>query len=937
MKKFWTLVCCMLPFTFSAQEHVTEPVKLSLDEGWRFHEGDIPFPEIKGHGASYANAKAGRSWGAAAPGYDDSDWRELDLPHDWAVEQPFNPDANLSQGYRDRGYGWYRRTFQVSPEDKGKYFELHFDGIATYSTIWVNGTLLHRNWCGYTSSYIDITPYLNFGDAPNTIAVRVDAHSQEGWWYEGAGIYRHTWLVKRSPLHLKTDGVYANPVKKAKEEWLLPIEAEVNNAGKLPAEAEVKSTLYGPDGKEIQSDVAQVKVEPLRDATARMQLTVHNPQLWDIDSPILYTVKTEIRQNGIQTDEQTTRCGFRSYYFDADSGFFLNGRHLKLKGVCNHQDHAGVGVAMPDALWAFRMQLLKDMGVNAYRCSHNPPSTELLDVCDSLGILVMDENRVFNTSPEHVRQLEWLVKRDRNRPSVILWSVFNEEPMQGTENGYEMVRRMRDIVERLDTTRPVTAAMNGGLFEPYNVSQAVDVVGFNYQHYAYDEFHQKHPTLKLTSSEDGSAFQVRGEYQTDRAHNIIDSYDTQAADWGQTHRANWKAINERPFLAGCFVWTGFDYRGEPTPFRWPSASSFFGIMDLCGFPKMAYYLHQAQWIEDRPVMHLVPHWNWPADSIGKPIKVMTLTNADSVRVLLNGKQVGAEPVDKYEMNTFYIPYKPGKLVAIGYQGGKECVRYQVETTDEPKRVRLLPYREVLAGDGRDAMPITVEVVDKKGRHIPTANHPISFSISGPGRIIGVGNGNPNSHEPDKAQKRNLFNGYAQVIVQTDKGATEPIVLTASTPGLEPATIQIPVQPAEGVPSVEVVKPSIVLDRWMWSPFSAERLNPSMELAENDMNSWQQINAGTLSRMSGEGYYLCRASFTPFAIHKQKGGVLRLREVHGEAEVWVNGKQLATKKEAACADLEVPFPPTNEEIQVRILFKGDESAPVGLGKAALIAR
>ena len=537
----------------------------------------------------------------------------------------------------------------------------------------------------------------------------------------------------------------------------------------------------------------------------------------------------------------------------------------------------------------------------------------------------------------HVRQLEWLVKRDRNRPCVILWSVFNEEPMQGTENGYEMVRRMRDVVEQLDTTRPVTAAMNGGLFEPYNVSQAVEIVGFNYQHYAYDEFHQKNPTLKLTSSEDCSAFQVRGEYQTDMKHNIIDSYDTRAADWGQTHRDNWKAINERPFLAGSFVWTGFDYRGEPTPFRWPSASSFFGIMDLCGFPKMAYYLRQAQWIEERPVMHLVPHWNWPTDSIGKPIKVMTLTNADSVRVLLNGKQVGAEKVDKYEMNTFYIPYKPGKLEAIGYKGEKECVRYQVETTGEAKRVHLIPYRESLVGDGRDAMPITVEVVDKKGRHIPTANLPMEFSISGPGRIVGVGNGNPNSHEPDKAMKRNLFNGYAQVIVQTNKGATEPILLTASTPGLESATIQIHTITSEGGPAVEVVNPSIVLDRWMLSPFSAERLDPTIELVENDMNSWQQINAGTLSDMPGDGYYLCRTSFAPFAIHKQKGGVLRLREVYGEAEVWVNGKQLATKQEAACADLEVPFPPTSEEINVRILFKGSPSSPIGLGKAALIER
>lgn len=589
-------------------------------------------------------------------------------------------------------------------------------------------------------------------------------------------------------------------MKRTDNEWQVPVEVELNNSGKLSAEAAVKVTLYGPDNRVVNSGTAKVMVAPLRDVTAQLQLKVTDPQLWDIDSPILYTVKAEVMQNGVKTDEAQVRCGFRSYYFDSDAGFFLNGRHVKIKGVCNHQDHAGVGVAVPDALWEFRLRLLKEMGVNAYRCSHNPPAKELLDVCDSLGVLVMDENRIFNTASENMRQLEWLVRRDRNRPSVILWSVFNEEPMQGTENGYEMVRRMRDRVERLDTTRLVTAAMNGGLFEPHNVSQAVDVVEFNYQHYAYDEFYKKNPKLKLTSSEDASAFQVRGEYQTDLERNIIDSYDSRAADWGQTHRDSWKVINERPYLAGCFVWTGFYYRGEPTPFQWPSASFFFGIMDLCGFPKMAYYLKQAQWLENRPVMHVVPHWNFPADSLGKTIKVMTLTNADSVRLMLNRKIVGAEKVDRYEMNTFNVPYKPGKLEAVGYMKGKECVRYKVETTGDPVAVRLTLYRKSLQGDGCDATPVTVEVVDKKGRHVLTANLPMEFSISGPGRIIGVGNGNPNSHEPDKANKRNLFNGYAQVIVQADRNASAPIYLTAKTPGLESFTIQIATVLSEGIPS-----------------------------------------------------------------------------------------------------------------------------------------
>ena len=331
MKKFWTLVCCMLPFTFSAQEHVTEPMKLSLDEGWRFHEGDIPFPEIKGHGASYANAKAGRSWGAAAPGYDDSDWRVLDLPHDWAVEQPFNPDANLSQGYRDRGYGWYRRTFQVSPEDKGKHFELHFDGIATYSTIWVNGTLLHRNWCGYTSSYIDITPYLNFGDAPNTIAVRVDAHSQEGWWYEGAGIYRHTWLIKRSPLHIVTDGIYANPIKSSEDNrWEIPVEVTIENSGRMTANAEVEVSLWSPNNQQIATQTTRTSIQTLRQTKVQLSLSTTAPMLWSPEKPTLYKVRTIIRQNGVKTDEVETRCGFRTFRFDPQTGFWLNGKNIKL-------------------------------------------------------------------------------------------------------------------------------------------------------------------------------------------------------------------------------------------------------------------------------------------------------------------------------------------------------------------------------------------------------------------------------------------------------------------------------------------------------------------------------------------------------------------------------------------------------------------------------
>nr|MBB6150003.1 beta-galactosidase/beta-glucuronidase [Mucilaginibacter sp. SP1R1] len=472
---------------------------------------------------------------------------------------------------------------------------------------------MHRNWSGYTSSYIDITQLVKYGDGVNVIAVRVDAEAHEGWWYEGAGIYRHTWLVKRSPVHIITDGIFAQPVKTGDGSWLVPAEVTLGNSGNASANVAVDISLYDKKGNKVAQAETKTSVATLQQATTSIQLAVQNPTLWSLENPALYQVKTTIKQNDTVVDEITTKCGFRTIAFTADSGFYLNGKRVKIKGVCNHQDHAGVGVAVPDALREFRLRKLKEMGVNAYRCAHHAPAAEFLEACDSLGMLVMDENRNFNISPEYIRQLEWMVRRDRNHPSIMLWSVFNEEPMQGTEQGYEMVRKMSAVVKVLDTTRPVTAAMKGGLFAPLNVSKAVDVVGFNYHIQSYDRFHQQNPDMKMTSSKDVSAFQVRGGYSSDRNKHILNAYDKENASWGSTHRAGWKAVAERPFVAGCFVWTGFDYRGESTPFTWPSASSFFGIMDLCGFPKTAYWIHQAQWRNDINVLQLVPHWNWPKD------------------------------------------------------------------------------------------------------------------------------------------------------------------------------------------------------------------------------------------------------------------------------------------------------------------------------------
>ncbi len=920
-------VLILFSVTASAQQYSGE--RLSLDKGWRFHQGDIPFPVITGHGMSYANAKAGRAWGAAAPDFDDSNWRRLNLPHDWAVEQPYDSTANLSQGYRQRGIGWYRRSFKIDSADRGKYLELQFDGIATFCTIWVNGTIVHRNWCGYTSSYIDITPFVKYGEEINSVAIRVDAVSQEGWWYEGAGIYRHTWLVKRSPVHIITDGVYAQPVKTGNQ-WIIPVEVTLANSGRADQVVEVSSTLINAGNKKIADISANISVSHLGKQAASLIIPVVNPQLWTLENPVLYKVKTLVKKNGIIVDSLLTTCGFRTIRFTADSGFYLNEKRIKLKGVCNHQDHAGVGVAVPNSIWDFRLKKLKEMGVNAYRCAHNPPAAEFLEACDRAGILVMDENRNFNSSPEYVRQLQWMVRRDRNHPSIILWSVFNEEPMAGTENGYEMVRRMSAEVKQLDTTRPVTAAANGGLFAPVNVSQAVDVVGFNYQVENYDRFHRENPEMKLTSSEDVSGLMTRGEYKNDLKKHVLEDYDTQTSDWGTTHRGGWKAVAERPFIAGCFVWTGFDYRGEPQPFSWPTASSSFGIMDVCGFPKSAFYIHQAQWVEDKPILHMVPHWNWPADSIGKIIRVMVMSNADKIKLKLNGREVGEQRVDKYEMNTFKVPYHPGKLEAIAFKGNTQVATFEVETTGAPYRIELIPDRTSIKGDGWDALPVTVRVLDEKGRPVENANLPVTFKLSGPGDIIGLGNGDANSHEPEKGNRRSLYNGLAQVILQSREAGEGRLILSANSGNLKEGRAEIIVGKVPVIPFVNVVSPVLILDKWRISPVSKSLPDPNQTIADDNQNSWSPVKPGSLQQFDDGVYAIYRTTFTPFEAQRLSGGQIILKNILGRAQVYVDKKLVGTKDDDTPGDLTAPFPKGEGSREISVLIEAQKGAKAGLG-------
>lgn len=851
------------------------------------------------------------------------------LPHDWAVTQPFNPKANLSQGYRDRGFGWYRRSFRLGNEDRGKALELLFDGIATHCQVWLNGTLVHRNWCGYTGFSVDLTPFALYGDEPNQLAIRVDAQAMEGWWYEGAGIYRHTWLIKRSPQHIVTDGVFAHPVRNDSGAWSLPVEVTAANiSGKqVPLQLEVE--LLDPDGKTVAKASSSGEVEALDRSVLQTSLDVDQPRLWSIDEPTLYSVRVRLLQDGNELDRVETCCGFRTVRFDVKEGFFLNDKPIKIKGTCNHQDHAGVGVAVPDSIWEYRVRRLKELGSNAYRAAHNPPAREFLQACDRLGMLVMDENRNFNVSPESIGQLEWLVRRDRNHPSVILWSVFNEETTQGTEMGYEMVRRMVAAVKRLDPTRPVTAAMSGGHRNPVNVSQAVDVVGFNYNQEVYDEFHAKNPGKPMTSSEDTSAFSIRGCHVTDQSKNLIDNYDVERAPWGNTHRKAWRLIAERPFVAGGFVWTGFDYRGEPTPHQWPSAGSFFGIMDLCGFPKAAYYLHQAHWIADQPIIHIVPHWNAPAEP-GKPVKVMVITNGDEVSLSLNGATVGSKAVDPIDMVEFEVPYQPGTLKAEVFRKGTPWTSQVLETTGVPVALRITPDRARMDGDGADAVPVTVDAVDAQGRHVPTANLMVSFVTEGPGRIIGVGNGDPNSHEPEQEPRRSLFNGLAQVIVES---GTQPgtLVLKASADGLKPAETRIEIVPAGRKPTVPIVLGAVPVRAWKMSPVTGSEPDPMVVVSDQDMNTWTDIQPGSAQDFGSGGWALMRTRLhLPESLAKS-GGSLEFRSLRGKAECFIDGKSSGTFEHDKGGNWRVKLAPGNSERQVTLRILAPK------GKAGLLGQ
>ncbi len=792
----------------------TRPVreKLLFDFGWKFRLGDAADPKADfDFGVGTLFAKAGESHGAVHPNFNDSTWRTLDLPHDWAVELDFvnvKDEDVKSHGYKPTGrqfpkstIGWYRRAFVIPGEDQGKRLSVKFDGVFRDCIVWLNGHYLGNNLSGYSEFGYDITDYVRYGQK-NVLVVRVDVSQYEGWFYEGAGIYRHTWLIKTRPVHIPEYGVFVY-TDGGKGGAKVHAETDILNKDGVPASCELTTFVQDERGRIVASSTpSAIALREAEGTTIRQDLDVSTPLLWSIEIPHLYTLISVVRSKGATLDSVLTPFGIRTVRWDKDKGFFLNDKRVEIKGVCNHQDHAGVGSALPDRLQYYRIERLKEMGCNAYRTSHNPPTNELLEACDRLGMLVMDENRLMGSSPEFMNQFETLIRRDRNHPSVVLWSLGNEEwVIQNTDIGKRIALSLIQKLKQLDPTRLYSyAANNGNTYE--GINSVVPIRGFNYMTIMdIDKYRKDHPDQILFGSEEASTLCTRGIFAVDTARGYMCDLDITATGWGATAEKWWTFYAAREWQAGAFVWTGFDYRGEPTPYSWPCINSHFGIMDVCGFPKTNFFYYQSWW-SDKDVLHLAPHWNW-AGKEGTVINVWCESNCESVELFLNAKSLGKKTMNVNSHLEWEVPYQPGVLEARGTKRGK-VLTTKVETTGEPVSIRMVTDRSSIEADGEDVSVVTVQALDRQGREVPIADNLIRFELQGKGKIIGVGNGDPSSHEPDKYMngryQRTLFNGLCQVIIQSLKEAGT-MELQASSDGLKSASVTVKSAPTTLRPSV----------------------------------------------------------------------------------------------------------------------------------------
>lgn len=815
----------------AANAVATDSRAVNFDKGWHFSLSDSP--------------------AMSSPAFDDSSWRVLNLPHDWAIEGSFSEDnpSGTGGGALPGGVGWYRKTFRVPADMKGKQIYIDFDGAYMNATVYINGHELGTRPYGYASFSYDITPWLK-PDGENVVAVRVDnAEQPNSRWYSGCGIYRHVWLRVLNPVHVAFWGTFVRQDNVSASQAGFTVITDVENSGRKGVRGVLKTEVVAPDGLVVASDISPLRLKEGESSTVEQSMNFKNPLLWSVKAPNLYKVVSRIEIDGQTVDEYNTVTGFRNLEFDAEKGFSLNGERMKINGVCLHHDAGALGAVVNRAAIARQLSILKEMGVNAVRSSHNPPAPELLELCDSMGVMVMDETfdmwRKKKTShdyaryfPEwHERDLRDLVVRDRNHPSIIIWSIGNEVLEQWSDaqadtlsleqanlilnfgHGKDMLadesaplsvnslltRKLADMTRELDPTRPVTAGCNEP--DPGNHlfrSGALDIIGFNYHDDWFKDVPKNFPGKPFIVTESVSALQTRGYYRMPSDSMFVwperwdkpfydpsfscSSYDNCHVPWGNTHEGTMRNVEDNDFIMGQFVWTGFDYLGEPTPYGWPARSSYFGIVDLAGFPKDSYYMYQSRWRPDMNVLHLFPHWNWKE---GEEVDMWAyFNNADEVELFLNGESLGVRKPDEKSCHVMWrVPFTPGELVAVSRKDGREVMRDTVRTASEPYAIRLTPDRNEIKADGTDLSYVTVEVVDKDGNICPLAENEISFTVSGSGFNAGVDNGSPISLEPFKSDRRKAFYGKALVILQNN-GEKGDITVKAASPGLKDANFTI---------------------------------------------------------------------------------------------------------------------------------------------------
>jgi beta-galactosidase len=808
MRRFAIFFSSLIIFTVTANARQI----LSMDSDWLFKLGDVQ--------------------GAEQISFDDNGWRKLDLPHDWSIEDQsggFRQDAPTggAGGYVPAGIGWYRRHFTIPDSARGQSVWIEFDGVYENSSVWLNGHFLGKRPFGYISFHYDLTPYL--ADGENILAVRVDNSKQpNSRWYSGSGIYRHVRLVVANPFHVSHWGIYVTTPEVSQDFATVVVRTLIENNGSTQSNAGiVRSVLLDVQGQEVtRAETKYNPIEPNQSTTVVQNIQVTKPSLWSVETPILYTLRTAVLYKNETIDEVFTPIGIRKIEYDVDRGFLLNGKRVKMNGVCLHHDGGCVGAAVPIGVWQRRLRILKDMGCNAIRTSHNPPAPEFLDLCDCMGFLVMDEafdewkigkttygyNKYFDEWSQ--RDLTAMLHRDRNHPSIVMWSVGNEVREQPRQGEHEVLRKLVETCHREDPTRPATqgcdniAADRGSTTQEF--LELLDIVGYNY----VDRWHERrelyysidrhaHPDWKFVGTESVAVYGARGGYSLSKDPNVVrPNYTTGMIRAEQL----WKFVAMHDYVIGDFMWTGLDYLGESF---WPSKNAGSGVLNLCGFAKDGYYFYQSQWT-DKPMIHLFPHWNWPGRE-GQVIPVLCYSNCDAIELFLNGKSFGQKRLEfprpgnsgswlRYERPlvngttadlhlSWDVPYTPGVLKAVGRKGGKEVCTAEVRTASEPAAIRLSADKNTIAADGIDVAHITVEVVDSAGVVVPTADNLVRFTIKGQGRLIGVDNGNPVDHDSFKASQRKAFNGLCLAIVQSERKPGK-ISFEAQSDGLKEASVEI---------------------------------------------------------------------------------------------------------------------------------------------------